>query len=257
VAALNGVSVRYLSRLTGNEFFYHFHAPLSRNTLPSSVTDRKNLIGSGGHLHDVGESAVIATLALTLLEGEANTLGSGLSGSGDITNLVQESASIATVTLAGLELEANTGRTGTGLGSTVGEPAHVATVALTSLEGKADPSLAVGAEVGESSAVGESAVVATLALAFREGKALLHTTLLVATATAAAPVVTHGSRGSGKVVGKSATITTVALALLEGKANVVSARREGGRHRAVSHLVRKSAALSTSALPLLKLVANS
>ena len=218
MAALNGVSVRYLSRLTGNEFFYHFHAPLSRNTLPSSVTDRKNLIGSGGHLHDVGESAVIATLALTLLEGEANTLGSGLSGSGDITNLVQE-------------------------------PAHVATVALTSLEGKADTSLAVGAEVGESSAVGESAVVATLALAFLEGKALLHTTLLVATATAAAPVVTHGSRGSGKVVGKSATITTVALALLEGKANVVSARREGGRHRAVTHLVRKSAALSTSALP--------
>lgn len=234
--------------------YLHVHMP-GNPLLSPSLTEGNNLIGSRSHLHSVGESAGIATVTLALLEGEAHTLRSGLSRSGDIADLVQESASITTVALAGLELETDT--RGTGTGSAMGELAHVATVALTSLEGKADPSLAVRTEIGECSTMGESAVVATLALALLESKALLDATLLVSSAATATPVVTHRSRGSREVVGESAGVATVALALLEGKASVASARRKGGRHRAVSHLVRKSAGISASALPLLKLVANS
>jgi hypothetical protein len=218
-----------------------------------------NLISSR-HVQGVRESAAIAALAFTFLEGIAHTLGAGFPGGTHSiwgSNLVGETASVTAVTFSSLELEADAGRAGTEI--TVRESAHVATVTLSLLKCKARSSLALlaTAKVGESTvatgrsaSVGEAAVVATIALALLEGIALLHAARLFVASRSRSPCITtaHRGRSSSHIVRKSATITTIAFTLLEGEAGVGSARSIG-RHGTITTLVRKSASISTSAFP--------
>lgn len=125
----------------------NIHRDLSHRHISYEQRDGRPryLIDLGGHL--VGVSAAVASLALALLEGEAD-LGARW-GTHLGVGVVAVSAAVASLALTLLELVADASRAALSV-ATVAETAAVSAVALASLERVARASSAVGGEVGES-----------------------------------------------------------------------------------------------------------
>jgi hypothetical protein len=188
--------------------------------------------------HIVREAAGVSALALSSLKGVAIAGRSGfahLVAATSATQIMRKAATVATVAVSRLEFEANTCRatattttTAAVVATTVAsvtESARVSTIALASFESIANALLlAIRREVCEGSTIttmAESATSSAIALTLLKGEALLLGSALLLEVHRRRCTPVSSTHATTHVVRKSAAVTTVALPLLESKADII------------------------------------